>query len=89
MVEFALVLPLLLLVLIGVVGMELAVGPDAQIAKVLPFYGPQQLIDASLSNDGAIVGPLVLTACYGLVLLVIARVFVARRVDVTRHARTL
>lgn len=77
------------LVLIGVIGMELAVGPDAAVARVLPFYGPQQLIEASLSQDGAIVGPLVLTALYGLALLLVARLFVARRVDVTRHARTL
>jgi hypothetical protein len=77
------------LVLIGVVGMELAVGPDSAVAKVLPFYGPQQLISSSLSEAGPIVGPLLLTALYGLGMLFLARLFVARRVDVTRHARTV
>jgi hypothetical protein len=77
------------LVLIGVVGMELAVNPDSAIAKVLPFYGPQQLITSSLSDHGPILGPLLLTAVYGLGLLFLARLFVSRRVDVTRHARTV
>jgi hypothetical protein len=76
------------LVLIGVVGLELAVEPHSAVAKVLPFYGPQELISSSLSDHGPIVGPLLLTALYGLVLLFLARVFVSRRVAVTRHART-
>jgi hypothetical protein len=77
------------LVLIGVIGMELAVAPDSAVAKVLPFYGPQQLISSSLSSQGPLVGPLLLSALYGLGLLFLARLFVARRVDVTRHARTV
>ena len=74
------------LVLIGVVGMELAVEPHSAVAKVLPFYGPQELISASLSETAPFLGPLLLTALYGLALLFVARVFVARRVAVTRHA---
>lgn len=77
------------LVLIGVVGIELAVNPQSAIAKVLPFYGPQELVTASLSDHGPILGPLLLTALYGLALLFVARLFVSRRVDVTRHARTV
>ncbi len=75
------------LVLIGVVGMQLAVEPQSLVAKLLPFYGPQELISASLSEQGAVAGPLLLTIAYGLGLLVLARLFVSRRVAVTRHAR--
>jgi hypothetical protein len=75
------------LVLIGLVGLQLAVAPDSAVSKVLPFYGPQELISSSLSDSGPILGPLLLTAVYGLALLLLARVFVSRRVAVTRHAR--
>jgi hypothetical protein len=77
------------LVLIGVVGMQLAVEPSSAVARFLPFYGPRQLIAASLATNGRIAGPLVLTFAYGIGLLILARIFVARRVAVTRHARTV
>ena len=73
------------LVLIGVVGMQLAVDPDSPVSKVLPFYGPQELIHASLVPSAALAGPLLLTVTYGFALLVVARLFVARRVGVARH----
>lgn len=75
------------LVLIGVVGMQLATNPDSAVAHVLPFYGPRQLISASLSAQGPIAGPLLLTILYGMGLFILARVLVARRVEVMRHAR--
>lgn len=75
------------LVLIGVVGMQLAVEPDTAVAKVLPFYGPAQLIHASLDPSGGdVLRPLVITAVYGLVLMVVARVFLGRRLEVVHHA---
>ncbi len=77
------------LVLIGVIGIQMAVGAHATVAKALPFYGPRRLIDASLSPDGSIAGPLLQTALYGLALLVVARAFIARRVAVQRHAPTV
>jgi hypothetical protein len=76
------------LVLIGVVGVQLAVNPDSVVAKVLPFYGPQELIDSSLSSSGPVLWPLLLTAAYGLVLMFLARLFVSRRVAVVRHGPT-
>ena len=73
-------------VLIGVVGMQLAVEPDNAVAKVLPFYGPQQLIESSLSPAGGpILWPLVLTAAYGVVLMVVARAFLGHRLEVVRQ----
>jgi hypothetical protein len=77
------------LVLIGVIGLQLAVSPDSNVAKALPFYGPRRLIESSLADSGPILGPLVQTALYGLALLVIARIFVARRVAVERHTSHL
>ena len=73
------------LVLIGVVGMQLAVGPDAAIAKFLPFYGPRRLIEGASQQQAAILGPVVQTVLYGLALLVVARLFMNRRIAVQRH----
>ncbi len=75
------------LVLIGVVGMQLAMGPHSPIARLLPFYGPRQLISSSLAARGPIAWPLLLSLLYAIGLFVVARLLVARRVEVTRHAR--
>jgi hypothetical protein len=76
------------LVLIGVVGMQLAVGADAMVAKVLPFYGPRRLIEAAGHHHGAIAGPVIQTAIYGAVLLLVARLFMNRRIAIQRHPVT-
>jgi hypothetical protein len=73
------------LVLIGVVGIELAVSANSVVSKVLPFYGPRRLIEAGITGRGALFGPLVQTAAYGLGMLILARVFVGPRLAVTRH----
>jgi len=73
------------LVLIGVVGVQLATRTDTVVSKVLPFYGPRRLLNASLSHHGAVALPLLQTLAYGLALLLAARLFVSRRVDVVRH----
>ena len=75
------------LVLIGVVGMQLAMGPHSPIARLLPFYGPRQLISSSLAAHGPIAWPLLLTLLYAIGLFVVARLLVARRVEVMHHAR--
>jgi len=73
------------LVLIGVVGLQLAATRTATVSKILPFYGPRRLVDASSVQHGAIAGPLILTAVYGLGLLLVARLLIAGRVNVRRH----
>ena len=73
------------ILMIGVVGMQLAVGPDAAIAKFLPFYGPRRLIEGASQQQAAILGPVVQTVLYGLALLVVARLFMNRRIAVQRH----
>ncbi len=73
------------LVLIGVVGVQLATRTNTVVSKVLPFYGPRRLLNASVSDHGAIAGPLLQTLVYGVGLLLVARLFVSRRVGVVRH----
>jgi hypothetical protein len=75
------------LVVIGVVGMQLALAEDAFVAKLLPFHGPQRVITAGAAGHGAVAVPLLVTAAYGLALFVFARLVVARRVRITRHPR--
>lgn len=73
------------LVLIGIVGVQLATAPGSGVAKALPFYGARRLIDAGVDGHGPIAVPLVQTILYGAALLVTARVFVGPRLNVTRH----
>ena len=73
------------LVLIGVVGMQLATTSGALASKVLPFYGARRLIDASSHENGPIAWPSLLTLGYALGLLVLARVLVSQRVSIQRH----
>lgn len=73
------------LVLIGVVGMQLAMDPDAAVAKALPFHGASQLFDSAVVPSGPVLVPVLQTALYGLGLLVVARVLMVRRLSVRRH----
>jgi len=73
------------LVLIGVIGLQLATPLNSTASKFLPFYGPSRLIASSLTEHGHILGPLIQTIVYGFGLLLLARVFMARRVDVQHH----
>lgn len=71
------------LVLIGVVGIQLAVRHTSTVAKALPFYGPRLLIEAGLTGRGGIAAPLLEGAFYAVALLLVARVFVGPRLSVT------
>ena len=73
------------LILIGVVGLQLSTSPDSVVAKVLPFFGPREVIAAGISGHGAVAGPLLLTAVYGLTLMVAARILMTGRVEVVTH----
>lgn len=74
------------LVLIGVVGMQLATTSTTLAAKALPFYGPRRLIDVASGRADAVLAPTLVTVVEALALLVVARVFVAQRVRIERHA---
>ena len=73
------------LVLIGVVGLQLATSDKALVSKLLPFYGPRRLIAASTSHRVGLSSPLLLTAVYGLAMLLAARLLIAGRVSVERY----
>jgi hypothetical protein len=73
------------LVLIGVIGVQLAVPVTSTISKFLPFYGPRRLLAASQVAHGGVLGPLYQTAVYGIGLLIVTRIFISRRVDIERH----
>ena len=72
------------LVLIGVVGVQMAVDVTSPVSRFLPFYGPRQLLASSMVSNGPILMPLLETAAYGFALLVVARIFIARRVNVSQ-----
>jgi hypothetical protein len=74
------------LVVIGVVGMQMATRGRGLVAKMLPFYGPRRLIDAGVSGHGSIAGPFLQTALYGLALLILARIFIGTRLVVHRRS---
>jgi len=73
------------LVLIGVIGVQLAVQQRSEVSKVLPFYGPRRLLNSSLTMHGPIAGPLFQTALYGIGMLLVTRIFISRRIDIERH----
>jgi hypothetical protein len=69
------------LVVIGVVGIQIATHLDSVLSKCLPFYGPRRLINVAVTGHGSVLGPLLQTGLYALALLVIARMFMARRLS--------
>jgi hypothetical protein len=74
------------LVLIGIVGIQLAARHDTVVAKCLPFYGARRLIDDGIAGSGGMAGPVLQTLLYAVALLVIAEVLTRPRLTVRRHA---
>lgn len=73
------------LVVIGVVGVQMAADPGSAVAKVLPLHEPQALIIAGFEGHGPVLVPLAWTVAYGVALLVLARVCLIPRLDVAAH----
>ena len=73
------------LVIIGVVGIQMAADPGSVVGRVLPFHEPQALIIAGVDGQGAIVLPLLWTTLYGVALMALARIFLGSRLDVAAH----
>ncbi len=73
------------LILIGVVGIQLSLDPSVGLAKVLPFYGPEQLIDSSLGSGYPVWTAVVASVAYAAALLVVALLLMGRRIRVRRH----
>lgn len=74
------------LLIIGVVGMQMATRGTTLFAKFLPFYGPRRLVDRAVSGDGAVLLPVLHTVGYGVALLILARVVMGTRLVVHRPA---
>jgi hypothetical protein len=70
------------LVLIGIVGVQLTLGSDAGVARALPFWGADRLLDESLRSGGAVGDALFAAAAYTGALLVAALALQARRVGI-------
>jgi hypothetical protein len=70
------------LVLIGVVGVQLAAGPAAPIAKLLPFYGPLRIIDAGIGENVALWPAIVHAVLYALALLMLTRALIGPKLGV-------
>jgi hypothetical protein len=73
------------LVIIGVVGIQMAADPGSTVARLLPFHGPQSLIIAGMDGRGAVLLPLLWAALYGVALLTLARLALIPRLDVAAH----
>jgi hypothetical protein len=73
------------LVLIGVVGIQLSLDPSVVLAKILPFYGPERLIDSSLGSTFSVWTAVAASVAYAAALLVGSLLLMGRRVRVRRH----
>ena len=67
------------LILIGVVGVQLTLSSDDPIAKFLPFWGAQRLLDQATGGAGATTWPIIVAFLYAAGLFVIACWAVNRR----------
>ena len=72
------------LAIVGVVGVNMSVPPDAALAPALPFYGAASFLHRAAGAAEAGGDALVHTLGYTAVLLAVAIVFWARRVRVRR-----
>lgn len=75
------------LVLIGVVGLQLAARSDTWTSRVLPLHGVRRLVELSAGSTGSFVAPLLHTSVYGAALMIAARFFVGGRMSVLRAAK--
>lgn len=73
------------LTLIGIVGIEMSLPVDSDLAPVLPLYGPLRLLDAARAagTDGGL--PILHAVVTTVVLLAVAAVLWWRRVRIVRH----
>ncbi len=63
----------------------LSLDPSVGLAKVLPFYGPEQLIDSSLGSSFSVWTAVVASLAYAAALLIVALLLIGRRIRVRRH----
>ena len=74
------------LVMIGVVGIQLTLDQTARVAKLLPFWGPRQLLEGSLGDSVSTPHAVETALAYAALLLVLTFMLVIRRLAVAPHA---
>lgn len=72
------------LLVIGVVGMQIAAHPDTLLAKMLPFYGARRLVDAAVTGSGGLLVPAAIVVAHAAGLLAVSELFGHRRLAL-RH----
>lgn len=72
------------LIVIGVVGMQMATRTGTVLAKALPFYGPRRLVEVAVNGSGALLVPVLVTLAYAVGLLLVGEVVSSRRLSVRR-----
>jgi hypothetical protein len=73
------------LALIGIVGIEMSLPVDSDLAPVLPLYGPLRLIEAAGAVGMDVWSPIVHAVISAIVLLTVAAVLWWRRIRIVRH----
>jgi hypothetical protein len=75
------------LVMIGAVGIQLTLDQTARVAKLLPFWGPRQLLEGSLGTPISTAHAVEISLAYTAVLLGLTFALAFRRLRVAPHAR--
>jgi hypothetical protein len=75
------------LVMIGAVGIQLTLDQTARVAKLLPFWGPRQLLEGSLGTPISTPHAVESSLAYAAVLLGLTFTLAFRRLRVAPHAR--
>jgi hypothetical protein len=73
--------------MIGAVGIQLTLDQTARVARLLPFWGPRQLLEGSLGTPISTPHAVEIGLAYTLVLLVVTFTLAFRRLRVAPHAR--
>jgi hypothetical protein len=73
------------LILIGVVGIQLTLDSTQTIAKLLPFWGPQRLLQHAIDPTVALGAAIPVNLCYALALLVASWYINRRRAPSAPH----
>jgi hypothetical protein len=66
-------------VMIGVVGIQLSLDSTEAIAKALPFWGPQRLIQHAIDGSVTVAAAVPAAIAYGAALLALAAYATSRR----------
>ena len=75
------------LVMIGAVGIQLTLDQTAHVAKLLPFWGPRQLLEGALGDPISTPHAVETTLIYTAVLLALTLIITVHRLRVAPHAR--